>query len=47
MGDSVGVSRGTEQVVKGTDPHRGHWRACEGDMARVRMSHGMVEVELS
>jgi len=32
--------------VEGNDPHGGHGRVCEGDGARVGVSHGMVEVKL-
>jgi hypothetical protein len=32
--------------VKGNDPHGGHRRVCEGDRARVGVSHGIVEVKL-
>jgi hypothetical protein len=41
-GDGVGVGPVTEQVVKGNDPHGGCGRVCEGDMARVRVGHGMA-----
>ena len=37
---------GIEQVVEGNDPHGGHERVCEGDMARVGVSHWMAEVKL-
>ena len=37
---------GTEQVVEGNDPRGGHGRICEGDRARVGVSHGMAEVKL-
>ena len=30
-GDRVGVGSGTEQVVKGNNPHGGHGRVCEGE----------------
>jgi len=30
--------------VDSNDPHGGHGRVCEGDRARVGVSHGMVEV---
>jgi len=42
-GDSVGVGPVTEQVVERNDPHGGHGRVCEGDMARVGVNHGMAE----
>jgi len=32
--------------VEGNDPHRDHGRVCEGDRARVRVGHGVVEVTL-
>jgi hypothetical protein len=32
--------------VEGNDPHGGHGRVCEGDRARVGVSHGMVEVKI-
>jgi len=32
--------------VGGNDRHEGHRRVCEGDRARVGVSHGMVEVKL-
>jgi hypothetical protein len=41
------VGLGIEQVVEGNDPHGGHVRVCEGDMARVGVSHGMGKVKLS
>jgi len=34
---------GAEQEVEGNNPHGGHRRVCEGDMARVGVSHGMAE----
>ena len=37
---------GTEQVVQGNYPCGGHGCVCEGDMARVGVSHGMAEVKL-
>ena len=37
---------GTEQVVEGKDPYGGHRPVCEGDMARVGVSHGIAEVKL-
>jgi hypothetical protein len=40
------VGLGIEQVVEGNDPHGGHVRVCEGDMARVGVSHGMGKVKL-
>jgi hypothetical protein len=33
---------GTEQRVKGNDPHGGGGRVCERDTARVRVSNGMT-----
>ena len=30
--------------MEGNDPHGGHGRGCEGDRARVGVSHWMVEV---
>jgi len=35
-----------EQVMEGNDPHGGHRRVCEGDMARIGVGHGMAEVKL-
>ena len=32
--------------MESNDPHGGNGCICEGDMARVRVSHGMVEVKL-
>jgi hypothetical protein len=32
--------------VECNDPHGGNERVCEGDRARVGVSHGMVEVKL-
>jgi len=32
--------------VEGNDPHEGHGRVCEGDRARIGVSHRMVEVKL-
>jgi hypothetical protein len=40
------VGSGIEQVMEGNDPHGGHGRVCEGDMARVGVSNEMAEVEL-
>jgi hypothetical protein len=40
------VRPGIEEVVEGSDPHGGHGRVCEGDMARVGVSHGVAEVKL-
>ena len=40
----AGVS--TKQVVEDNDSHGGHGRVCEGDRARVGVSHEMVEVKL-
>ena len=45
-GDRVGVGPVTEQVVEGNDPHGGHGRVCEGNMAHVGVSHGAAEVKL-
>ena len=42
----MGVGLGIEQVVEGNDPHGGHRRVSEGDMACVGVSHGMAEVKL-
>ena len=36
----------TEQVAEGNDLHGGHGQVCEGDMARVGVSHGKAEVKL-
>ena len=33
-------------MVEGNEPHGGHGRVCEGDRARVGVSHEMVEVKL-
>jgi hypothetical protein len=41
-----GWVRVQKQVVVGNDPHGGHGRVCEGDRARVGVSHGIVEVKL-
>ena len=41
-----GRARVQKQVVEGNDLHGGHGRVCEGDRARVGVSHGMVEVKL-
>jgi len=35
-----------KQAVEGNDPHGGNWCVCEGDMAHVGVSHGLVEVKL-
>ena len=40
------MGQGTQQVVEGNDPNGGHGRVCEGDRARVGVSHGMAEVKL-
>ena len=32
--------------MEGEDPRGGHRQVCEGDRARVGVSHGMVEVKL-
>ena len=32
--------------MEGNDTHGGHGRVCEGDRARVGVSHEMVEVKL-
>jgi hypothetical protein len=44
--DKVRVGPDTKQVMEGNDPHGGHGRVCEGDMARVGVRNGMTEVEL-
>jgi hypothetical protein len=31
--------------VEGNDPHGSHGRVCEGNRARVGVSHGMVTVK--
>ena len=36
---------GTQQVVEGNNPHRGHGWVCEGDTVHVRVGHGLVEVK--
>jgi len=46
-GVRVGGGPSTEQVMEGNDPHGGHGRICEGDMVRVGVGHGMIEVKLS
>ena len=35
-----------KQAVEGNDPHGSHGQVCEGDRARVGVSHGMVEAKL-
>ena len=35
-----------QRAVESNDPHGGQGRVCEGDRARVGVSHGMVEVKL-
>jgi len=40
------MGTGKEQAVEGNDPHESHGRVCEGDMARVGVSHGMTEVKI-
>jgi hypothetical protein len=42
-GDRILVQK---QVAEGNDRHGGHRHVCEGNRARVGMSHGMVEVKL-
>jgi hypothetical protein len=42
----VGAGRVQKQVVENKDPHEGHGGVCEGDRARVGVSHGMIEVKL-
>ena len=32
--------------MEGNDPHGGHKYVCEGERARVGVSHGMVKVKL-
>jgi hypothetical protein len=41
-GDRLGLGPGTDQVVKGNDPHGGRGRVCERDMSRVRVGHGIA-----
>jgi hypothetical protein len=45
-GDRVGAGPSTEQVMEGNDPHGDHGRVCEGDLSRVGVGHGMLEVKL-
>jgi hypothetical protein len=35
-----------ETGCEDNDLHRGHGEVCEGDSARVGVSHGVVEVKL-
>jgi hypothetical protein len=35
-----------KQVLEGNDPYGGHRQVCEGDMARVGLSHEMAKVKL-
>jgi len=46
-GVRVGAGRSTEQVIQGNNPLGGHDRVCEGDMVRVGVGHGTIEVKLS
>ena len=41
-----GLVQVAKQAVEGNNSHGGHGRICEGDMARIGVSHRMVEVKL-